>query len=84
MTLKELKEKVRVERAKGYCSYLVTIKYRGKEYTCHSNNSLAWDRLNDDNFRDNHANGFYTNKQAYMAFWIECMSKNGLGEYSIV
>lgn len=81
MTLKELRNRVRVSRAKGYCSYEVKITYRGKEYTCHSNNSLAWDRLDDDNYRDNEEHGFYTNKEAYEAFYEECKRKNNLGEY---
>lgn len=82
MTLKELKNRVRVCHSKGYCSYEVKITYRGKEYTCNSNNSLAWDRLDDDNFRDNEVHGFYTNKTAYQAFYDECKRKNHLGEYS--
>lgn len=81
MTLKQLKEKVRVERAKGYCSYLVTLKYRGKEYTCHSNNSLAWDRLDDENYRDNQVASIYSNKGAYLAFYNECKRVNNLGKY---
>lgn len=81
MTLQELREKVKVRRASGYCSYTVTITYRGKEYICHSNNSLAWDRLDDDNYRDNEVSGFYTNKGAYQAFYDECKRKNNLGQY---
>lgn len=82
MTLEELKNRVRVRHSKGYCSYYVKITYRGKEYTCNSNNSLAWDRLDDENFRDNETNGFYTTKTAYQAFYDECKRKNRLGEYS--
>jgi hypothetical protein len=78
MTLQELKNKVRVQRNGGYGQYKVTITYRGFEYTCHSNNSLAWDRLDDTNYRDNEVNGFYTNKGAYQAFYDECKRKNGL------
>lgn len=81
MTLKELRKRVRVKRASGYCSYEVTITYRGKKYRCHSNNSLAWDRMDDDNYRDNEVSGFYTNKGAYQAFYDECKRKNNLGEY---
>jgi hypothetical protein len=81
MTLNELKNRVRVTRAKGYSSYEVTIQYRGKEYRCHSNNSLAWDRLDDENYRDNQVAGFYTNKGAYLAFYDECKRVNNLGEY---
>jgi len=81
MTLKELKQKVTVRRDKGFSLYKVTIIYHGKEYTCTSNNSLAWDRLDDDNYRDNEVSGFYTNKGAYQAFYDECKRKNNLGEY---
>ena len=78
MTLQELRQRVKVQRDRGYCSYIVTITYRGKEYTCHSNNSLAWDRLDDDNYRDNEVGGFYTNKGAWQAFYDECKRNNGL------
>lgn len=78
MTLKELRKRVRVTRDGGYCNYKVTIEYRGKTYTCHSHNSLAWDRLDDDNYRDNEVNGFYTNKGAYLAFYNECKRANDL------
>lgn len=78
MTLNELKSKVCVRHDRGYCSYIVTITYRGEEYTCHSNNSLAWDRLDDTNYRDNEVNGFYANKGVYQAFYDECKRKNGL------
>lgn len=82
MTLQELRQRVRVTRGSGYCCYVVTITWRGKEYTCHSNNSLAWDRLDDDNYRDNEVSGFYTNKGAYEAFYEECKRKNSLGKYN--
>lgn len=81
MTLDELRRRIKVERDKGFNLYKITITYRGKEYTCKSNNSLAWDRLDDDNYRDNEVNGFYTNKGAYLAFYEECKRKNNLGEY---
>lgn len=78
MTLDELREKVDVVRGFGYCCYVVTIIYRGKKYTCQSNNSLAWDRLDDDNYRDNEVSGSYTDKGAYQAFYDECKRKNNL------
>lgn len=81
MTLKELRQKVRVERGIVFCLYKVTITYRGREYTCKSNNSLAWDRLDDDNYRDNEVNGFYTNKGASQAFYEECKRANNIGQY---
>lgn len=78
MNLQQLKNVVKVSREIGYCSYEVTITYRGKKYTCYSNNSLAWDRLDDDNYPDNKIVGFYTNKGAYQAFYEECKRKNNL------
>lgn len=81
MTLDELRRRIKVERDKGFHLYKITITYRGKEYTCKSKNSLAWDRLDDDNYSDNEVNGFYTNKGAYLAFYEECKRKNNLGEY---
>ena len=82
MTLNELRERVRVTRGSGYCCYNVTITWRGKQYTCHSNNSPAWDRLDDINYGDNEVIGLYTNKGAYEAFYEECKRKNHLGEYN--
>jgi len=85
MTLKQLKEKVWIRSISGYSTYQVEIKYRGQIYSCKSNNSLAWDRINSDDFvSDRESHGTYTLKGAYMAFYIECMSKNGLGGFSIV
>lgn len=78
MTLEQLRERVDVVRGFGHCCYVVTIIYRGKKYTCQSHNSLAWDRLEDDNYRDNEVNGFYTNKGAYLAFYKECIRANNL------
>lgn len=81
MTLQKLKARVRVERS-GYGHYKVTIVYRGLKYTCHSNNSLAWDRLDDAGLTNRQVGGFYTNKGAYQAFYDECKRKNNLGEYN--
>ncbi len=74
MTTKELRQKVDVRHAHGYGQYRVTINYRGKYYTCYSNNTLAWDDLGAVNFR-----AYYTtDKQCLMAFWNECKRKNDL------
>ncbi len=78
MTLKELKNRMSVRHAKGYCQYEVEITYRGKQYTCKSNNSLAWDRLDDGNYADTHVMGGYTNKGAWKAFYDECKRQNNL------
>lgn len=81
MTLKELKERTNVRHGKGYCLYEVEINYHGTTYKCTSNNSSAWDRLDDDNFADNYTMYGYTNKGAWKAFYDECKRKNHLSEY---
>lgn len=78
MTLKELMDKVRVRRINGYGKYLITITFRGKEYSTHSNNSLAWDRISDGDDFPNKVSGHYTLKQAYQAFYDECKEINSL------
>lgn len=74
MTEKQLKEKVDVRRGNWYGHYDVTIEYRGKKYHCTSNNSFAYDGLDE---------GAYgrTSKQAYQAFYEECLQRNHLGKY---
>lgn len=73
MTTKELKEKVRVEW-RGYGSYKVTIEYRGKFYSCTSNNSSAYDRIrgDEDDVPDRALRHFYTKKGALQALYDEC------------
>lgn len=70
MKKEELQRKIRIEW-KGYSSYKITIEYRGKDYNCISNNSLAYDSWLI-------GGGEYTEKQALMAFWNECKRKNNL------
>lgn len=81
MTLKEIKDRTTVRHGKGYCQYEVEITYRDRTYKCQSNNSCAWDRLDDDNYADNYVMGGYTNKGAWLAFYEECLRKNHLGKY---
>lgn len=78
MTLKELKDKVRVRRSNGYGRYLITITFRGNEYSVLSNNSLAWDRISDGDDFPNKVSGYYTLKQAYQAFYDECKEHHSL------
>ncbi len=80
MTLNEYKQRVSIARANGYCSYTITIKYYGKEYTCQTNNSIAWDRLVDASYRDpkdKSCEGI-SEKEAYKVLMWECKYKNGL------
>lgn len=81
MTLNELKHRVSVRHASGDYQYDVEITYRGKQYKCKSINNIAWNRLDDDYYADNHSVCGYTNKEAWKAFYDECKRKNGLGEY---
>lgn len=65
----------------GICTwgqFDITITYRGKTYHCTSNSTLAYDRLDDDNYPDNYIIGFYSNKQAWKALYEECKRKNNL------
>lgn len=77
MTLKELEERVEVRRI-CTAQYNVTIKYRGKEYYCKSNNTLAYDTLVSYWNGDTVGYFYRTPKQAYMSFYLECRRANGL------
>ena len=80
MTLKEIKERTNVNRIQR-SQYNVVITYRGRKYTCNSNNSAAWDRLDDPDYTDTKTLCGYTNKGAWNAFYDECKRKNNLGGY---
>lgn len=73
MTTQELLSKIDVRKTIGYGSYKVTIEYRGKKYTCISNDSVAYDRHLDDD-----AKRGYTMKDALKAFYNECKRRNNL------
>jgi hypothetical protein len=79
MTTKELKDRITI-RFSGYGNYKVTIEYRGKLYSCTSNNTLARDRITGyaDEVPDRAIKDFYTFKGALLAFYNECKLKNGL------
>ena len=77
MTLKEFKDKVGIRYNKVYGCYEVTIKYRGKQYSCITNNSMAFDVIRAW-IRDDIPAWGYTPKQAYQVLWNECKAKNGL------
>lgn len=82
MTTKDLQNKItRLCHHNGYGGcYMVEIYYHGKFYSCHSNNSLAWDRIHSDDYVPDRAerDGGYTLKGALKAFYDECKRKNGL------
>lgn len=82
MTTEELKYSLRVKPL-GYGSYKVTIEYRNKKYTCLSHNSLAYDRINSNDWvGDKEVHCTYTKKQALQALYDECKQKNNIGQYS--
>ena len=79
MNAQELRDRITIQLS-GYCCYKVTIKYRGKEYTCHSINSLAYDRIRGyaDEVPDRAVRDFYTYKGALKSLYDECKRANGL------
>ena len=78
MTTKELKNRVRFMFS-GYGHKKVTIKYRNKEYSCISTNTVATDRINSDiDGVDKDSFLIRTKKQAYLALYNECKLKNNL------
>lgn len=77
MTLKELSNKVDL----GTClmgQFKVAISYHCKEYTCKSNNTMAYDTILTWKRERVPVCGGYTIKQAYETLWDECKRKNGL------
>lgn len=78
MTLGRLTDIVTVSGAAS--NYKVTIEYRGKIYTCRSNNSLAMDRIHEQSYlRDSQRGTWgYTLRQALQAFYDECKSANNI------
>lgn len=77
MTLKEFKDKVDVTYSNSHGCYEVTINYRGKEYKCTTNDSMAFDVIRSW-IRDDIPAWGYTPKQAYQVLWNECKRKNNL------
>lgn len=77
MTTQELRDRVRVKWC-GYGQYEVRIKFRGKEYKCHSNNSIAFDRLDDRDHSELWEFLGYNNHRAWQSFYDECKMKNNI------
>lgn len=78
MNIWQLFERIRLQNL-GSGNYLVTILYKGKEYTCHSNNSSAYRRVYiifAIRLRERYYS--YTAKQALQSFYDECKRKNNL------
>lgn len=79
-TTNQFKKRMAVDRL-SQGQYRICVVYRGKVYFCISNNSLAWDRLENDNYPSNYPVNGYTNRGAWQAFYDECLQKNFLGKW---
>ncbi len=79
MTTQELRDRITIQRY-GYGTYKVTIKYRGRCYSCISHDSLAYDRITGyaDEVPDRAVRDFYTYKGALRALYDRCKRANGL------
>lgn len=82
MTTRELEQRVRPTICLSG-QFSIIIEYKGKEYRCKSNNTLAYDRYtgSDDWNSEYEVHCGYTYKQALQAMYDECKRKNYLGEY---
>lgn len=74
MTTEQLSSRIDARRTSSYGHYKVTIQFRGKEYSCISSDSMAYDRYLDDEA----TRGHYTQRDALTSFWNECKRKNNL------
>ena len=72
MTTAELLQRIIADKTSSYGHYKVTIIFRGKQYSCTSTNSMAYDRYNDEDAPKG------VQKDALKSFWNECKRKNGL------
>ena len=72
MTTKELKDRVSVSLTTMYGHYKVRIKYRGKEYSCITTDSLSYDAIKW------HDEDEKTERQALLSLYNECKRKNDL------
>lgn len=81
-TLEKLRSCTAVDRF-APSDYRVRVNYRGKEYSCRSNNSIAWDRMSEagDLYECERGAGWLTLRQAYLQFYEECCRKNHIGKY---
>jgi hypothetical protein len=77
MTTTQLRERVSFGFA-GLGHNNVCILYKGKEYICKSSNTLATDRIKDDNDGIDNNTYYKTKKQAFMSLYNECKKANNL------
>lgn len=62
----------------GYGHNKISIIYRGKEYRCTSSNTIATDRIKDDNEGINNDTYYKTKKQAFLSLYNEVKAANNL------
>lgn len=79
MTTQELNDRVKRIAPSGHGTWKVTIKYRGKEYSAYTHNSLAIDRLSNDGMPSNQNDYGYTYKQALQTIYDEVVKYHDLG-----
>jgi len=62
--------------------FRISCRYYGKDYSCTSTNTLAYDRIKDEGYVPDRTSRFgYTLKQAWKALYDECLRQNTLGFY---
>lgn len=62
----------------GYGHNKISIIYRGKEYRCTSSNTIATDRIKDDNEGIDNDTYYKTKKEAYLSLYNEVKAANNL------
>ena len=77
MTYEQLKERFIGKSFAGYGHFKVSFNYRSRDISCTTADTMAIDRLNDEN--EGRVNeGFYTTKkQALQSLYNECKRANG-------
>lgn len=76
MTEFQLSQRIRSIAPCGYGHWRVVIKFRGKEYSCVTTNSAAYDMRN---WEKGEPKTYYNSrKQALKALYDECVMKNEL------
>lgn len=81
MTTKELYSKVSTAWV-GYGLHKVTVNYRGKEYTCKTHNTLATDRLSEEDgtfaYARKRSGCGLTLREALQMLYDECRRVNAI------
>ena len=75
MTTLELQTRINTYFS-SYGHFIVSITYRDKEYTCTTTNTMAIDCMYNEGV--DYDRYYKTAKQALLALWDECKTKNNL------